>query len=180
MNEIIKSDYYRYFGNSISLKNKLFPPFELKYIKVMRKISLSNNKAVKFYCRYKLRKMRKISGIDIPWTTKIGKGFYLGHYGPRIINGNVVIGNNVNIATGVTIGQTNRGKNKGTPIIGNEVWIGANSTIVGNVKIGNNVLIAPNTYVNFDVPDNSIVISPNRASIIKNNEATKDYINRKV
>lgn len=77
------------------------------------------------------------------------------------------------------IGQENRGKRKGTPIIGNEVWIGANAVIVGNVKIGNDVLIAPLSYVNFDVPDHSIVVG-NPAKIISKEYATKDYINNKI
>lgn len=77
------------------------------------------------------------------------------------------------------IGQENRGKRKGTPIIGNEVWIGANAVIVGNVKIGNDVLIAPLSYVNFDVPDHSIVVG-NLAKIISKEFATKDYINNKI
>ena len=52
----------------------------------------------------------------------------------------------------------------------------ANSTIVGNVKIGNNVLIAPGAFVNFDVPDNSIVIG-NPGKIIEREESpTSKYI----
>ncbi|MGR5875631.1 hypothetical protein ACT7DH_28005 [Bacillus pacificus] len=63
--------------------------------------------------------------------------------------------------------------------MGNKVWIGANSTVVGNVKIGDNVLIAPNTYVNFDVPSDSIVIgSP--AKVIENKNATDGYVNNVV
>ena len=42
---------------------------------------------------------------------------------------------------------------KGTPVIGNRVRIGANATIVGNVHIGDDVVIAPNAFVNIDVPD---------------------------
>ena len=73
------------------------------------------------------------------------------------------------------IGQENRGKRKGTPIIGNEVWIGANAVIVGKINIGNNVLIAPLSYVNFDIPSNSIVIG-NPAKIIPRENATEGYI----
>lgn len=47
--------------------------------------------------------------------------------------------------------------------------------IVGKITIGSNTLIAPNSYVNFDVPDNSIVLG-NPAKIINNDNATKDYI----
>nr|WP_278463241.1 hypothetical protein [Thomasclavelia spiroformis] len=94
-----------------------------------------------------------------------------------MINPNVKIGDNCNIATGVVIGQENRGKRKGTPVIGNNVWIGANSILVGNIKIGNDVLIAPLSYVNFDVPNHSIVIG-NPARIIYKENATENYINR--
>ena len=87
-----------------------------------------------------------------------------------------MIGCNCNIHKGVTIGQENRGKRKGSPVIGNNVWIGINSTIVGNVIIGSDVLIAPNTYVNCDVPDHSIVFG--NPCIIKYREnATEGYIN---
>ncbi|MEO5991437.1 MAG: serine acetyltransferase, partial [Ferruginibacter sp.] len=56
------------------------------------------------------------------------------------------------------------------------VWIGTGAVVVGKIKIGNNVLIAPLTYVNFDVPNNSIVIG-NPARIISKEDATAGYIN---
>ena len=96
-----------------------------------------------------------------------------------IINSSAKIGKNCNINQGVTIGAENRGNRKGVPTIGNDVWIGANSVIVGKINIGNNVLIAPLTYVNFDVPDNSIVIG-NPGRIILDKEATYSYICNKV
>lgn len=93
-----------------------------------------------------------------------------------MINNRAKIGSNCNISHGVTIGQTNRGKLKGYPTIGNRVWIGTGAVIVGNINIGDNVLIAPNTYVNIDIPPNSIVFgSP--AKIIFNKDATSGYIN---
>ena len=69
-----------------------------------------------------------------------------------------------------------RGKRKGTPHIGDKVWIGVNSTIVGSVVIGDDVLIAPNTYINCDVPAHSVVFG--NPCIIKHvDNATKDYVN---
>ena len=82
---------------------------------------------------------------------------------------------NCNIHKGVTIGQENRGKRKGTPVIGDEVWIGINATIVGKVSIGSDVLIAPNTFVNKDIPDHSVVFG-NPCVIIPNTKATEEYI----
>lgn len=89
------------------------------------------------------------------------------------------MGKNSNIHRGIFIGQTNREGRQGTPVIGNEVWIGINAAIVGNVIIGDDVLIAPNSYVNCDVPSHSIVFG--NPCIIKHREnATEGYINRKV
>ena len=66
-----------------------------------------------------------------------------------------------------------------TPVIGNEVWIGINAAIVGKITIGDDVLIAPNSYVNCDVPSHSIVFG--NPCIIKHREnATEGYINRRV
>ena len=113
--------------------------------------------------------------IQIPARTSIGEGFYIGHFGRIIIHPEAKLGKNINVATGVTIGTENRGKRKGTPIISDNCWIGANAVIVGNVKIGSDVLIAPLTYVNFDVPDHSIVIG-NPGKIIPKENAVEDYV----
>lgn len=114
-------------------------------------------------------------GFQIPVGTKIGKGFYIGHFGTLVINGKAEIGDNCNVAHNVTIGQENRGKRKGFPVIGNKVWIGTGSVIVGKIKIGNNVLIAPNSYVNTDVPSNLIAIG-NPLKIVKKDNAIEGYI----
>lgn len=163
---LLEYDIYRYYGKyEETFLEKIKRPNCLKYLRLYRKISESNNNFLKIYYKYKLNKISRKTFIQIPCGTKIGKGFYIGHNGPVIINPNATIGDNCNIATGVTIGQENRGERKGSPIIGNEVWIGANSVIVGNIKIGSDVLIAPLSYVNFNVPDHSIVIG-NPAKII--------------
>ena len=94
------------------------------------------------------------------------------------INPNAVIGKNCNIHKGVTIGQENRGKRKGVPTIGNSVWIGVNAIVVGNITIGDDVLIAPNSYVNCNVPSHSIVIG-NPCKIIARDNATEKYVNNK-
>ena len=68
-----------------------------------------------------------------------------------------------------------RGKNRGTPVIGDNVWIGTGSVIVGKIIIGSNVLIAPNAFVNMDVPSNSLVIG-NPARIIPKDNPCESYI----
>lgn len=173
--QIYKKDLYRYFGNNISLRNRFFVSPELKYLKYFRQYQSATNIFVRKIRTYRLLHYSKKTQIQIPGNTKIGPGFYIGHHGRIIINPEAIIGSNVNIATGVTIGQENRGKRKGSPVIGNNVWIGTNAVIVGKVHIGNDVLIAPLSYVNFDVPDHSIVIG-NPAKIIPTENATQNYI----
>lgn len=117
--------------------------------------------------------------IELSVDTKIGDGLYFGHPYAITINPKATIGKNCNLHKGVTIGQENRGKRKGVPTIGNNVWIGINATVVGNVIIGDDVLIAPNSFVNCDVPSHSIVFG--NPCIIKHCEnATEGYINRTV
>lgn len=82
---------------------------------------------------------------------------------------------NVTIFHGVTIGATRRGKFKGVPVIGNKVWIGSNATIVGKILIGNNVLIALNSYVNRDIPSHSICMGTSMTILAREN-ATENYI----
>ena len=113
-------------------------------------------------------------GFQFSHSCIIGKGLYMAHYGNIVINSNVVLGNNCNIAQGVTIGNTKRGKKIGNPVIGNRVWIGTNAVVVGGLNIGDDVLIAPLSLVNFDVPDGAVV-SGNPAQIINYN-SSKGYI----
>ncbi len=173
-------DIYRYYGQyKETASQKRLRPKGLDYIILFRKAQNAKSKIAKSYYESKLRKLSKKTFIQISPETKIGKGFYIGHEGIVIINKKAVLGNNVNIATGVTIGQENRGKRKGYPTIGNNVWIGTNAVIVGNINIGNDVLIAPLSYVNFDVPDHSIVIG-NPAKIIERENAVDHYVDNRV
>lgn len=64
------------------------------------------------------------------------------------------------------------GGGQGAPVIGNEVWIGINAAIVGKVTIGDDVLIAPNSYVNCDAHSHSIVFG--NPCIIKHRENATD------
>lgn len=179
-NQTFKKDLYRWYGEEgESLKSRIFRRSEIKYMYWFRKAKDASNPISKFFARLKLLRLSEKTNIQIPWGTKIGEGFYIGHCGRIIINPRAVLGKNINIATGVTIGQENRGKRKGCPIIGDNVWIGTNSVIVGKITIGTDVLIAPLSYVNFDVPDHSIVIG-NPAKIIHRENATENYINRTV
>ena len=177
---IFQKDLYRWYGEQgESFKNRMFRPIDIKYLCTFRKVQSCKSPLFKIYYKFKLRNLSLKSQIQIPSTTQIGEGFYIGHSGRIIINPKAVLGKNINIATGVTIGQENRGKRAGVPTISDNCWIGTNAVIVGNITIGSDVLIAPLSFVNFDVPDHSIVIG-NPAKIISKEKATEGYINKTV
>ena len=144
------------------------------FLWALRKCQTGNN----FLHRILFSILKSKRHIEIYGRSNIGPGLYLGHPYCITINAGAVIGSNCNIHKGVTIGQENRGARKGAPIIGNEVWIGVNATIVGHIQIGDDVLIAPNSFVNCDIPSHSVVLG--NPCVIKHKEgATEGYISNK-
>lgn len=177
MNNAVKEDLYRYEGartNALTLvRYVLFTP-GFRYVFFWRHASMAKNIVSKIFYNVMLRICMETSGIQIPPSTKIGRGFRIVHFGNIVINPEAVIGHNFNISQGALIGNA-QGKRGGVPIIGNNVCVNANATIVGGCKIGDNVLIAPGAFVNFDVPSDSIVIG-NPGKIIPSNRPTGKYI----
>lgn len=118
-------------------------------------------------------------GVEIPNQVQLGYGIRLIHPFNITINSKAIIGDNVTLLKGATIGNEKRGKRIGSPVIGNTVYIGMNATIVGNVTIGDDVLIAANSFVNFSVPSHSIVYG--NPGVIKtlppDQIATEEYVN---
>lgn len=171
-------DLYRYYGGKESLRQRILRPIEIKYIYVLRRCQETRS-LLRLYYRLRLKSLSHKTQIQIPYTAEIGEGLYIGHAGTIVVNPMAKLGKNINLAPGVTIGQENRGKRKGTPTIGDGVWIGTNAVVVGNITIGDDVLIAPLSYVNFDVPSHSIVLG-NPARIIPRENATEHYVERQV
>lgn len=175
MNSKWKLDYYRMTGkeykNNIDSIFMVARSHQIRYMKLWRACNEKKN----LVNRVRLYSLSKKYGIEISPNASIGNGLYLGHAFGITVAGGATIGSNVNLHKGCTIGIENRGKRKGCPIIGERVYVGINSTIVGNIHVGNDVMIAPNTFVNFDVPDHSVVIG-NPASIHRKENATQGYI----
>ena len=105
-----------------------------------------------------------ILGIDIPDTVILGRNFQVFHGQGLVIHKDVLIGDNVTVRHNTTIGVKNDGGMP--PVIGDNVNIGANSVIIGSIKIGDNSIIAAGSVVVKDVPKKSVVAG-NPARVIK-------------
>jgi len=178
MDKIIKSDLYRYIQEPYSIKALIkglrIPGF--RFLFFFRKAAKYRKYTVKGVL-YRLlhRRYSYKFGFQIPVITQIGAGFFIGHFGNVVISPRSLIGKNCNISHGVTVGAIMNGNRKGSPIIGEKVWMGTNSIIVGGITIGSDVLIAPGAFVNFNVPDHSIVIG-NPGKIVSKMNPTAGYI----
>ncbi len=125
-----------------------------KYIYAMRHVEYHiNNKS--FYNRFMhkiwlhiLRRYSYKTGFQISPNT-CDKGLHIYHYGYIIINQNARLGKNVTIYPGCIVGQTS---SRECPIIGDNVILYSGSKIIGKCRIGDNVIIAPNTVIYKDVP----------------------------
>lgn len=99
-----------------------------------------------------------ISGITIRPRARIGKGLYVGHSGSVHIGAHVVMGENCNVQQEVTIGIAGRGDKRGSPTIGNRVFIGPGAKIFGPIVIGDDVAIGANAVVTKSLPDRAVAV----------------------
>lgn len=112
-----------------------------------------------FSLAYRLLKVLSqiLTGIDLPCEVTLGRRFLIEHFGGIIISGDTVIGDDVIVRNGVTIGLRRTGE-RGAPVIGNRVDIGAGAKVLGPVTIGDDVAIGANAVVITDVPANSLAV----------------------
>lgn len=164
--ELIHSDYkkYRKYGASffviLFFTQGFWAIFQHRiayYFFIKTKFRLFRNVVMLFV--YSWQKIIEIvTGISIPASVKIGHSFYIGHFGGVILHSNTVIGNNCNISQGVTIGVSGLGEKRGTPTLGNNIYIAANAVVAGKIFIGDNVLIGACSFVHFDVKENCVLV----------------------
>jgi serine O-acetyltransferase len=177
LNDYFKYDYFKMTGEKWSTLRgvgRFVKHYKLRFIYFGRKLAESKFILAKFYYQCIVRSMEKKYGLEIDFKN-IGKGLLLTHAFNITINPRAKLGEDITIFKGATIGSIRSGKRAGVPIIGDRLTICCNSFIAGNIRIGNDVLIAANTFVDFDVPDNSLVFG--NPGIIKHKEnASNDYL----
>nr|HPI04316.1 serine O-acetyltransferase [Candidatus Goldiibacteriota bacterium] len=101
---------------------------------------------------------RFFTGIEIHPGAKIGKRFFIDHGMGVVIGETAIIGDDVLLYQGVTLGGTGKEKGKRHPTLGNDVVVGTGAKVLGNINIGNNVKIGAGSVVIHDVPDGSTVV----------------------
>ena len=92
--------------------------------------------------------------IFLPLNT-LGPGVYISHRGGGVIVNAIKVGKNFSISTGCVVGM--KGVKENRPIIGDDVECCIGCKVIGRVFVGNNVIIAPNSVVVKDIPNNHIV-----------------------
>lgn len=165
------------FREKLELSKEDKQLLQIRYLKYYRMAQATQGS---IWGRWYMRRLIKFSertGIMLYENMNIPKGLIIGHPGPVIINDRATFDGNLFLTHGVTIGRDIRGKRAGVPHFGKNICIRCNSTVVGGITIGDDVLIAPNTFVNFDVPSHSIVIG-NPATIHYKENATEGHIGR--
>jgi len=115
-----------------------------------------------------------ISGISLPAECEIGEGLYIGHYGSIILAPQCRIGHNCSLAQNVTIGVAGSGEQRGAPVIGNRVFIGAHSVIVGRVTVGDDAVVCAGSVVVRAVPARAVVMG-NPARVVSY-EGSFEYV----
>jgi serine O-acetyltransferase len=99
-----------------------------------------------------------LTGISLEPKAEIGPGLYIGHFGGIIVGSGVTLGANCNLSQGVTLGVDGRGERRGSPQVGDRVFIGPGAKVFGKITIGHDVVIGANAVVNRSLPDRAVAV----------------------
>lgn len=151
-----------------SMEVLLYPSF-----KVMLHYRLAHRlyqKGHYFWARWISQRAVRKTGIEIHPGAQIGKGFFIDHGNGVIIGETAIIGDNVTLYQGVTLGGTGKEQGKRHPTIGNNVMISAGAKILGSFTIGDNSKIGAGSVVLEEVPPNSTVVGVPGHVVKRNNQ----------
>ncbi len=111
-----------------------------------------------FVARWLSQHTSRKTGIEIHPGAKIGRRFFIDHGTGVVIGETTVIGDDVTLYQGVTLGGTGKDTGKRHPTIGNKVMIGAGAKVLGPFEIGDNSRIAAGAVVLEEIPPNSTAV----------------------
>ncbi len=139
-----------------SLEVFLYPSFKIQFY---YRISHFFYKHKFYYIARKLsEKGKRKTGIEIHPGATIGHNLFIDHGNGIVIGETTIIGNNVELFHGVTLGGTTSSQSKRHPTIEDNVLIGCNATILGNITIGKNSKVGAKALVLKDMPSNATIV----------------------
>lgn len=122
-----------------------------------------------FWARWISQRAVRKTGIEIHPGAIIGKGFFIDHGNGVIIGETSIVGDNVTLYQGVTLGGTGKERGKRHPTVGNNVMISAGAKVLGSFTIGDNSKIGAGSVVLSEVPPNSTVVGVPGRVVKRNN-----------
>ena len=134
----------------------LYPSFKaILWYRIAHKLYLKEHY---FFARWMSQRTARKTGIEIHPGAKIGKGLFIDHGHGVVIGETTIIGDNVTLYQGVTLGGTGKEKGKRHPTIGDNVMISAGAKVLGSFRVGENSKIGAGSVVVKEVPPNSTVV----------------------
>jgi serine O-acetyltransferase len=113
---------------------------------------------MRFPARFVSQVMRVLTGIEIHPGAELGRRLFIDHGMGTVIGETAIVGDDVTLYQGVTLGGTGKEKGKRHPTIGNNVSIGSGAKILGNITIGDNCRVGAGSVVLRSVPANSTIV----------------------
>ena len=139
-----------------SMEVFLYPSFKVMvHYRLAHKLYLKKHY---FWARWVSQRAVRKTGIEIHPGAQIGKGFFIDHGNGVIIGETTIIGDNVTLYQGVTLGGTGKEQGKRHPTLGNNIMVGAGAKVLGSCTIGDNCKIGAGSVVLSDVPPGSTLV----------------------
>jgi serine O-acetyltransferase len=128
------------------------------------------NHGTRLLSRWLSQVARLLTGIEIHPAAQIGRRLFIDHGMGVVIGETSVIGDDVTLYQGVTLGGTGKEKGQRHPTIGNGVVIGAGARVLGNIRVGDNSRVGAGSVVLRDVPDNSTIVGVPGHIVLRNGQ----------
>ena len=122
----------------------------------------------RFLARFFSQVARWLTLIEIHPGAQIGHRLFIDHGSAVVIGETSIVGDDVTLYQGVTLGGTGKEKGKRHPTIGNEVVIGSGAKVLGNITVGNNCRVGAGSVVLRSIPDNSTIVGVPGHIVLRN------------
>jgi len=126
------------------------------------------NHGFRFLARFSSQVARWLTLIEIHPGAQIGHRLFIDHGSAVVIGETTIIGDDVTLYQGVTLGGTGKEKGKRHPTIGNDVVVGTGAKILGNITVGNNCRVGAGSVVLRSIPDNSTIVGVPGHIVLRN------------